>query len=135
VNAIALAASVGLCPVLAAASAGGAAGLAARVRATLVFDVAMQCGMVANVARFYAVRPGACNRMTSGYMTCAYLGGSAGSLLAAIAYAAAGWHAVAARARAGAGARLPPAARGGGRARRRMTPNRTALVVAVSHCA
>jgi predicted MFS family arabinose efflux permease len=56
----------------------------------------MCTGGIANVARFYAVRPEARNRMTSGYMTCAYLGGSAGSLLATLAYAAGGWHAVAA---------------------------------------
>lgn len=96
VNTIALAASVAAFPLLAAAGLGGSLGLVALVLATLQLDVAMQCGMVANVARFYAVRPEARNRMTSGYMTCAYLGGSAGSFLATIVYAAAGWHAVAA---------------------------------------
>jgi predicted MFS family arabinose efflux permease len=34
--------------------------------------------------------------MTSAYMACAYLGGSAGSFLGAVAYTAGGWHAVAA---------------------------------------
>jgi predicted MFS family arabinose efflux permease len=96
VNTVALVGSVAVLPMLAAASLGGAAGLVALVLATLQLDVAMQCGMVANVARFYAVRPEARNRMSSAYMTCAYLGGSAGSLLGTVAYAAAGWHAVAA---------------------------------------
>jgi predicted MFS family arabinose efflux permease len=96
VNTLALAGSVAATPILAAASLGGTAGLAALVLATLQFDVAMQCGMVANVARFYAVRSEARNRMSSGYMTCAYLGGSAGSLLGTIAYASVGWHGVAA---------------------------------------
>jgi predicted MFS family arabinose efflux permease len=92
VNTMALVGSIAATPVLAAASLGGAAGLVALVAATLQLDVAMQCGMVANVARFYAVRPEACNRMSSAYMTCAYLGGSAGSLLGTIAYSAVGWH-------------------------------------------
>jgi predicted MFS family arabinose efflux permease len=95
INTIALVGSVAVMPLLAAASLGGTIGLAALVLATLQLDVAMQCGMVANVARFYAVRPEARNRMSSGYMTCAYLGGSAGSLLGTIAYASAGWGGVA----------------------------------------
>ena len=95
VSTMALGGCVAALPLLVAASMGGTAGLAALVLATLQLDVAMQCGMVANVARFYAVRPEARNRMSSGYMTCAYLGGSAGSLLGTVAYTAAGWHAVA----------------------------------------
>lgn len=94
VSTLALVGSVTAAPLLAAGSLGGTAGLAALVVGTLQLDLAMQCGMVANVARFYAVRPEARNRMSSGYMTCAYLGGSAGSLLGTLAYASAGWHAV-----------------------------------------
>jgi predicted MFS family arabinose efflux permease len=96
VNAMALVGSIVAAPVLAVGGAGGAAGLAALVGGTLLLDVAMQCGMVANVARFYAVRPEARNRMNSGYMTCAYLGGSAGSLAGTMVYASLGWPAVAA---------------------------------------
>jgi predicted MFS family arabinose efflux permease len=96
INTMALIGSVAATPLLAAASLGGTTGLAALVVATLQIDVAMQCGMVANVARFQAVRPEALNRMRSAYMTCAYMGGSGGSLLGTIAYTSAGWHAVAA---------------------------------------
>jgi predicted MFS family arabinose efflux permease len=128
VNTVALAASVAVFPLLAAASLGGTVGIGALVVATLQLDVAMQCGMVANVARYYAVRPEAHNRMTSGYMTCAYLGGSAGSFLATVAYAASGWHAVAALvALAPAPALLLHL--------RRHAPSRTASVVSVSHSA
>ena len=95
VNTIALAASVATLPALAAGGLGGTAGLVALALATLQLDVAMQCGMVANVARYYAVRPDARNRMQSAYMTCAYLGGTAGSLLGTLAYASVGWFGVA----------------------------------------
>ncbi|GAB2904792.1 MFS transporter [Streptomyces mayteni] len=80
--------------VLAGGSRGGAAGLAALVLGTLLLDVAMQCGMVANQARVYALRPDARGRLNTAYMTCAYLGGGAGSWLGAHAYARAGWPAV-----------------------------------------
>lgn len=95
VNTIALVGSVAVLPLLLAASAGGWVGLAALLLATLQLDVAMQCGMVANVARYYTVRPEARNRMTSAYMVCAYLGGSVGSFLGTVAYGVAGWSAVA----------------------------------------
>lgn len=77
--------------VLAAGSRGGTAGLAALTLGTLLIDVAMQCGMVANQVRVYAVRPDARSRLNSAYMTCAYLGGSAGSALGVFAWGRAGW--------------------------------------------
>ncbi|MBO4273407.1 MFS transporter [Microbispora triticiradicis] len=77
--------------VLAAGSLGGVAGLAAVTLGTLLLDVAMQCGMVANQARVYALRPDARGRLNTAYMTCAYLGGSAGSWLGVRVWGAAGW--------------------------------------------
>ncbi|GIH63629.1 MFS transporter [Microbispora siamensis] len=77
--------------VLAAGSLGGTAGLAALTLGTLLLDVAMQCGMVANQARVYALRPDARGRLNTAYMTCAYLGGSAGSWLGIRVWGVAGW--------------------------------------------
>ncbi|WP_182886992.1 MFS transporter [Microbispora sp. H10885] len=77
--------------VLAAGSLGGVPGLAAVTFGTLLLDVAMQCGMVANQARVYALRPDARGRLNTAYMTCAYLGGSAGSWLGVRVWGAAGW--------------------------------------------
>ncbi|MET8755661.1 MFS transporter, partial [Streptomyces sp. NPDC004667] len=65
--------------VLTAGALGGTAGAAALVVGTLLLDVAMQCGTVANQARVFALRPDARSRLNTAYMTCAYLGGSAGS--------------------------------------------------------
>ncbi|MEV7806682.1 MFS transporter [Microbispora sp. NPDC088329] len=80
--------------VLAAGSLGGTAGLAALTIGTLLLDVAMQCGMVANQARVYALRPDARGRLNTAYMTCAYLGGSAGSWIGIRVWNAAGWRGV-----------------------------------------
>ncbi|MFB7464824.1 MFS transporter [Streptomyces sp. NPDC056224] len=80
--------------VLAAGARGGAAGLAALVVGTLLLDVAMQSGMVANQARVYALRDDARSRLNTAYMTCAYLGGSAGSWAGVHVYGRAGWHGV-----------------------------------------
>ncbi|MFB9833494.1 MFS transporter [Actinoallomurus acaciae] len=77
--------------VLAGGAPGGAAGLAALVPGSLLLDVAMQSGMVANQVRNYALRPEARSRVNTAYMTCAYLGGGAGSWLGARAYGRAGW--------------------------------------------
>jgi predicted MFS family arabinose efflux permease len=88
VSAFALAGGIAAAPVLALG------GLVPLVLGTLMLDVAMQCGMVANVARFYALPGRARNRMNAGYMTCAYLGGTGGSLLGTVAYGALGWDGV-----------------------------------------
>jgi predicted MFS family arabinose efflux permease len=74
-----------------AGARGGAAGLTALTAGTLLLDVAMQSGMVANQARIFALRPDARSRLNTAYMTCAYLGGSAGSWLGTRAYGHAGW--------------------------------------------
>lgn len=70
---------------------GGTAGLAALVVGTLVLDVAMQSGMVANQARVLALRPDSRSRLNTAYMTCSYLGGSAGSWLGVQTYGRVGW--------------------------------------------
>ncbi len=77
--------------VLALGALGGTPGLAALTVGTLLLDVAMQSGMVANQARVYALRPDARSRLNTAYMTCAYLGGSAGSWLGVRAWGRAGW--------------------------------------------
>ncbi|MFD4116686.1 MFS transporter [Streptomyces niveus] len=73
---------------------GGTRGLAALVVGTLLLDVAMQSGMVANQARVLALRPDARSRLNTAYMTCSYLGGSAGSWLGVGVYGRAGWRGV-----------------------------------------
>lgn len=77
--------------ILAVGVRGGALGLVALTAGTLVLDVAMQSGMVANSARIYALRPDARSRLNTAYMTCAYLGGTAGSWLGVQAWRLAGW--------------------------------------------
>ncbi|GDY59493.1 hypothetical protein SVIO_101160 [Streptomyces violaceusniger] len=77
--------------ILAAGALGGTPGLVALTVGTLLLDVAMQSGMVANQARVYALRPDARSRLNTAYMTCAYLGGSAGSWLGVHAWGQAGW--------------------------------------------
>ncbi|QNS08354.1 MFS transporter [Streptomyces xanthii] len=91
VNLVCLLGTIASAGVLTAGALGGAVGLSALVVGTLLLDVAMQCGMVANVTRVYALRDDARSRLGTAYMTCAYLGGSAGSWLGARAWDAAGW--------------------------------------------
>lgn len=80
--------------VLTAGSLGGVAGLVALAAGLLLLDVAVQCGQVANQARIFALRPEARSRLNTGYMTCTFLGGSAGSWLGTRAYVQLGWGAV-----------------------------------------
>ena len=80
--------------VLLLGDAGGAVGLAGLGAGMLALDVAMQSGQVANQARIFALRPQARARLNTAYMTCAFLGGSAGSWLGVRAYAAFGWNGV-----------------------------------------
>ncbi|MCX5175658.1 MFS transporter [Streptomyces virginiae] len=77
--------------VLAAGAGGGPAGPAALVAGTLLLDISMQSGMLANQARVYALRPDARSRLNTAYMTCAYLGGSGGSWLGVRIYGGTGW--------------------------------------------
>ncbi|WP_244204537.1 MFS transporter [Streptomyces africanus] len=77
--------------VLALGGLGGAAGVTALVVGTLLLDVGMQSGMVANTVRIQALRAEVRSRLTTAYMTCAYLGGAVGSWLGVRAYGGFGW--------------------------------------------
>ncbi|MFC4908669.1 MFS transporter [Actinomadura gamaensis] len=94
VNRLSMVAVVASALVLAIGTAGGAIGLAGLVAGFLVLDVAMQSGMVANQVRIYALRDSERSRLNTAYMTCAYLGGSAGSWLGAQAFGRFGWYGV-----------------------------------------
>ncbi|KAB2362737.1 MFS transporter, partial [Actinomadura montaniterrae] len=72
--------------VLAVGCVGGAVGLCGLAAGSLLLDVAMQSGMVANQVRNYGLRADARSRVNTAYMTCGYLGGAAGSWLAARVY-------------------------------------------------
>ncbi|MFB6939674.1 MFS transporter [Streptomyces chartreusis] len=78
-------------PVLALGGLGGVAGLSALVVGTLLLDVGMQSGQVANLVRIYGLGADVRARLSTAYMTCAYLGGTAGSWLGARAYGDFGW--------------------------------------------
>jgi predicted MFS family arabinose efflux permease len=77
--------------VLALGALGGAAGIAALAIGMLILDVAVQSGQVANQARVFAIHPGMRSRLNTAYMTCVFLGGSAGSWLGVRAYLSFGW--------------------------------------------
>lgn len=77
--------------VLALGGLGGAVGVAALVVGTLLLDVGMQSGMVANQVRIQALRAEVRSRLTTAYMTCAYLGGAVGSWLGMRAYGRFEW--------------------------------------------
>ncbi|MFI0965820.1 MFS transporter [Streptomyces sp. NPDC021080] len=79
---------------LMAGNLGGPVGLVGLAAGMLLLDVAMQSGQVANQARIFALRPEARARLNTAYMTCAFLGGSAGSWLGVRAYSAFGWDGV-----------------------------------------
>jgi predicted MFS family arabinose efflux permease len=80
--------------VLEAGALGGVLGLGGLAAGMLALDVAMQSGQVANQARIFALRPQERARLNTAYMTCAFLGGSAGSWLGVRAYSAFGWNGV-----------------------------------------
>jgi predicted MFS family arabinose efflux permease len=77
--------------VLTLASLHGAVGLVALGAGMLLLDVCTQCGQAANQARVFALRGKARARLNTAYMTCVFLGGSAGSWLGVRAYTALGW--------------------------------------------
>jgi predicted MFS family arabinose efflux permease len=91
VNLICTLGVLGSAVVLAAGSRGGTIGLVALTTGTLLLDVAMQSGMVANQTRVYTLRPDARGRLNTAYMTCAYLGGSTGSWLGVQVWSEVGW--------------------------------------------
>ncbi|MGH3381013.1 MAG: MFS transporter [Actinoallomurus sp.] len=91
VNLLAMIGAIVAAFVLAAGALGGAVGLAGLTVGTLLLDVAMQSGMVANQTRIFRLRPEVRSRINTAYMTCAFLGGSLGSWLGARAFVAFGW--------------------------------------------
>jgi predicted MFS family arabinose efflux permease len=80
--------------VLAFGGLGGTPGLIALLAGTLLLDVGMQSGAVANQVRIYGLGAGVRSRLNTAYMTCAYLGGTLGSWLGAGAYDRFGWSGV-----------------------------------------
>ena len=68
--------------------------LAALLIGVLVLDLAVQLVHVSNQNAIYALHPKIRNRLNAGYMTCYFIGGAGGSLLAAYLYAHAGWHGI-----------------------------------------
>ncbi|MFF5448681.1 MFS transporter [Streptomyces sp. NPDC012888] len=94
VNTVSLTGVLLAAAVMTAGGAGGASGMVALAAGALLLDVAMQSGSVANQARVYALRPDARSRLNTAYMTCAYLGGTAGSWLGVHALTRFGWPAV-----------------------------------------
>jgi predicted MFS family arabinose efflux permease len=91
VNLVSMAGVILAAVVLAGGIAGGRLGMTALVLGSLLLDVAMQSGMVANQVRNYALRPEARSRLNTAYMTCAYSGGALGSWLGARSFARFGW--------------------------------------------
>jgi predicted MFS family arabinose efflux permease len=94
VNLICMLGVIASAAILAAGGTGGPLGIAALVLGSLLLDVAMQSGMLANQVRNHALRPEARSRLNTAYMTCGYLGGSAGSWLGGCAYGRFGWRGV-----------------------------------------
>ncbi|MFI6743241.1 MFS transporter [Nonomuraea sp. NPDC050451] len=91
VNLICLIGVIASAPVLAIGGLGGTLGLAGLVLGSLLLDIAMQSGMVANQVRIYGLDPKARSRLNTAYMACMYVGGSVGSWLGIRAYGQAGW--------------------------------------------
>ena len=94
VNLVCMIGAVAAAALLLTGSLGGAVGLIGLGAGMLLLDVAMQSGQVANQARIFALRPEARARLNTAYMTCAFLGGSAGSWLGVRAYTQWGWNGV-----------------------------------------
>lgn len=94
VNLVCMLVVLGSAAVLALGALGGVVGLVALVLGTLLLDVGMQSGMVANQVRIFGLNREVLSRLNTAYMTCAYLGGSLGSWVGLRAYAWLGWPAV-----------------------------------------
>ena len=71
--------------------AGGRQSLGTLVAGILLLDLAAQAVHISNLHAIFHIRPEARNRLTSGYMTCYFIGGAACSLLSAWAYGYRGW--------------------------------------------
>ena len=94
VSLLAMLGTIASAAVLVPAYGGGTGGLLALAAGMLLLDVAVQSGQVANQARIFALRPEARARINTAYMTCAFLGGSAGSWLGVRTYDRFGWRGV-----------------------------------------
>ncbi|WP_405988264.1 MFS transporter [Streptomyces sp. NBC_00986] len=94
VSLLAMLGAIASAAVLVPAYRGGTTGLLALAAGMLLLDVAVQSGQVANQARIFALRPEARARINTAYMTCAFLGGSAGSWLGVRTYDRFGWRGV-----------------------------------------
>jgi len=77
--------------ILLLATWGGWAGFVALVAGTLVLDIALQAGMVANQVRIFALRPEIRTRLNTAYLMCVFLGGGVGSWLGTRAFVSVGW--------------------------------------------
>ncbi len=91
VNLVCLLAVIATAALLVLGSRGGTVGIVSLVAGTLLLDVAMQSGMVANQVRIYALGTETAGRVKTAYMTGAYLAGGMGSWLGARAYTLFGW--------------------------------------------
>ncbi len=87
--------AAGLLAVAAVPALHGAASLVLLGAGMLLLDVAVQCGQVANQARIFGLPGEARARRNTAYMTCAFLGGSAGSWIGVRAYTQFGWGGIA----------------------------------------
>jgi predicted MFS family arabinose efflux permease len=83
--------AIGAAGVLCIALVRGPAGLIGLTAGMLLLDVAVQCGQAANQARIFALPGELRARRNTAYMTCAFLGGAAGSWLGLRVYQALGW--------------------------------------------
>ncbi|GLK99269.1 MFS transporter [Dactylosporangium matsuzakiense] len=91
VNRLCFAGALAAAAVLAIGYLGGVGGLVGLGAGMLLLDVAVQSGQVANQARIFRLPGGLRARRNTAYMTCAFLGGSAGSWIGTRASAGFGW--------------------------------------------
>jgi predicted MFS family arabinose efflux permease len=71
--------------------AAGETSLAALIAGIVLLDLGTQGAQISNQSTIYALAPAARSRITTAYMVSLFFGGVLGSLLAALAYDAAGW--------------------------------------------
>lgn len=92
------AAGTGAALVLAFVSLGigaiGASNILLVALAVLLFDVAIQSNNVLNQTRLFSVEPEARSRLNTAFVSCNFLGGALGSLLAGLLWEMAGWKAI-----------------------------------------
>ena len=72
----------------------GRSSIAMLVVGLVLLDLGVQGAHVSNQSRIYALAPQARSRVTTAYITSNFLGGTAGSLLSAVAWSAGGWELV-----------------------------------------